>query len=136
MGRYLEIAKRALVEFKEGPVEKIATEATSEERAVENLSVGTEWSPFEYENRSDDPYWIHAQAALDQIAAHPYLPGLWEWLEQHQPVLYRILQFHLPEEIDSLWDTRAPLDLFQQALDDSVEEHREACETFKQVMEK
>ena len=84
------------------------------------------------EIRDGDTYEQRAQEALQRICRYPYLPGMIRWLESANPGLYGRLSKDLPERITALWDSGAPLEQFQAALENWVMAHRNACYLYEQ----
>src|SRR5215471_10514555 len=101
MGRYLDLAQRALLD----------------ERNEIN------------EKRVADPYQDLARAALAKVTDQPV--GMVSWLRQNHPALYDELIVGIPDEIHRLWNGRAPLDEFQHILDLWLEAHRTGCEVYR-----
>lgn len=111
MGRYLDLARRAL------------------EDSAEAL-------PYERNEKSEirvvDPYQKRAWAVLAKI--RPDCPiGMIPWLGERHPTLYDELTARLPDEIHRLWAEKAPLEEFERILSIWLEAHRTACELYEKA---
>lgn len=109
MGRYLELAKTVMVsdpERKPNP---------TEEAVPRGLPVR-------------DAYAERMRAALEQINAFNYPPGMILWLDRAHPNLYVELTSIVPDEIHRLWTERAPLGEFELILARLVSLHNQCCD--------
>ncbi len=81
---------------------------------------------------SCDLYAEHMQAALREINRPDYPAGMIPWLGENAPGLYAILTEDLPNEIDQLWNARAPIVQFEETLRRLVKLHGRCCEFYCQ----
>ncbi len=79
-----------------------------------------------------NPYAECMQAALREINRAGYPAGMIVWLGENAPGLYAKLTEDLPNEIDRLWNTHAPIAQFQETLRRLVKLHAQCCEFYHQ----
>jgi hypothetical protein len=77
-----------------------------------------------------DPYAERMRAALLKISHTDYPAGMIVWLETAHPDLYTDLTAQIPDEINWLWNTHAPIEKFEEILDRLVSTHREGCRLY------
>jgi len=118
MGRYLELAKKAL------PPKAENSGGTQLRADAVPRDVG------------DEPYAERVRSTLKALCPPDYPAGMVEWLERARPDLYEDLTSRIPAKIDRLWDAHAPLDEFQAALDRMAAAHREACQLYREHLAK
>ena len=109
MGRYLELARRAL-ENSQGAALPYEKNEINEKRVA-------------------DPYQELVRATLAKVSDQPF--GMVPWLKENLPMLYEELTTQLPDEIHRLWEGRAPLVEFKRILDLWLEAHRASCEVYR-----
>lgn len=89
------------------------------------------------ENRMRDRlYAERVQAALAAINRPDYPAGMMLWLEGVQPELYRLLTSILPDKVHDLWSRHEALADFDAILTRLVETHRQACDIYRQHLQK
>lgn len=106
MGRFLELAKKTLL--------------------GQAQSYGAPKEP------KPDPYAARMQMALSKINRSEYPAGMILWLETAHSDLYMELTSRIPDEINRLWNSRAPLEEFEGVLDRLVNTHREGCRLYRE----
>jgi hypothetical protein len=112
MGRYLEIAKRAL-ELTEQNHEVVLSDPTPLQLPVE------------------DPYADRMRAVLCHLNPPDCGTRMVPWLGTARLDLYAELTTNLPDEIRQLWSDRAPLEQFEEALVRLVALYRRCCELYR-----
>lgn len=115
MGRYLEIAKRAL------------------EHAERNHQVVTS-EPTPFELPVEDPYAERMRVALRQVNPPDHRAGMVPWLGTARPDLYAELTSNLPDQIQRLWSERVPLEQFEPVLARLVSLHRQCCDLYRAAL--
>ena len=84
-----------------------------------------------HEERWSDPYWQAATNAQTQITELGWDIGIGEWLEKVNPRLCHEIHARIPNEIDALWEAKAPLEQFKAVLSEWVEAHRAAVSQWR-----
>jgi|SRR5580704_3866454 hypothetical protein len=107
MGRLLEIARAALAECE-----------AQDAKCTDNSR-----------------YAALMQAALAAINRAGSPAGMILWLDTARPELYMELTSRIPDEIDRLWNSYAPLDQFQAVLDRLVAVHRECRRLYREALD-
>ena len=105
MGRYLDIAKKAIRE----PRRSHSAPGKS----------------------NSNPYADRMRAAWCEINRSHHPAGMIVWLGGTHTDLYKKLTGYLPDKIQRLWEARAPLSDFEAACTELVECHRSAVELFR-----
>jgi hypothetical protein len=77
-----------------------------------------------------DLYALRLQQVLRQICQPDYPSGMIPWLASANPERYAELTSRIPDEIDRLWNERAPLKQFESELAYLVSVHRRCCEDY------
>ncbi|MDA2912981.1 hypothetical protein MYX77_03300 [Acidobacteriia bacterium AH_259_A11_L15] len=85
-------------------------------------------------NSGRDPYAERMQAALRAICRPNYPEGMALWLKTAHPELYAELMEYLPDEINRLWDARAPLAEFDAVLARMVKTHQRGCTLYREFL--
>ncbi len=81
-------------------------------------------------DRLRDEYWRRATEALGRISRLKHLGQAIQCLERSDPTAHHHLMVVLPDHLDALWASHAPLGQFQEALDRWVDAHRSAVQRF------
>jgi hypothetical protein len=89
----------------------------------EELAIGDARGDYEYRDR--------LQAALRSICPQ-YPAGMLCWLGKADAALYDVLTRQQPDLIRDLWNTHAPIEEFNRAVDNWLGTHRRACSRFRQ----
>jgi hypothetical protein len=122
MGHFLELGKQALGPDKDkvgaGKDTRIEYQARSS-----GVSAGIE-------KNAPDAYGDMVKSLLGSIQDLGCLQGMYPWLEKAEPKIYRDLDKNLPDEIDRLWTSNAPFDLFGAVLRRYYEVFKEASAAF------
>ena len=94
-----------------------------------DLAMGLQ-ADFNCEARHRDPYWQAAMRAWRQIASQVSISGATRWAKRNRPDLYHKVTRELPAQWEHLWDSGAPIDQFQAALNCWVEGHKQLQELY------
>ena len=78
-----------------------------------------------------DPYAEKLQAAFQQVCQPDYPVGMVPWLGEVNPRLYAELTERLPNEMQTLWELRAPLEQFERVVDRWLETQRQGCALYR-----
>jgi hypothetical protein len=78
-----------------------------------------------------DPYAERMRDAWRQVCRSDYPAGMIPWLGEAHPGLYAELTERLPDQIQHLWEARAPFRDFEAACQELVECHRSAVQLFR-----
>jgi len=101
--------------------------ALTEQRLAQRHQAEIAW-----ETREHDPYWQRAMDTLKRLCQLDWPIGLGAWLEENANAPYRSLYVTVPNEIDRVWDARAPLGELQAVLDRWAGAHREALTLYEE----
>jgi hypothetical protein len=118
-------------EYREKLAEHVAFLRTRRDEVAELLRRRTHESDEHWPPESDR-YAAQMQAALAEINRSGH-PGTILWLDTAQPELYMELTSEIPDEIDRLWNSSAPLNQFQAVLDRLVAVHRQCCQLYSEA---
>jgi hypothetical protein len=78
-----------------------------------------------------DPYAVRMRRVWECLCQPEYPAGMIPWLADFSPALYGKLTSRLPDRIQRLWQSRAPIVAFEAACRELVECHRSAVVLFR-----
>jgi hypothetical protein len=81
-----------------------------------------------------DAYAERLRAAMESVCRPDYPAGMIPWLDDACPILYTDLIERLPNEMQQLWERKAPLEEFDLIIAVWIELHRNCGELYRRSL--